>query len=456
MLWLRVKQYKGFSELVTINLSGFQNTVNSTALTMFETVTDHPRSSSESEPVGGFSKASLSSLLELLDPLASNVSLSYNPNNYLVKAKKHLKNLDPSKFADSSQERRQQLGEWKNKVQHRFKALDPPLQSIFFNNGSKLDKLFYPFTLVNIFLIGLLVGKFPEWFHVYYTVMFNILMPIRFYTYYKTNNHYFLADLCYFTNILCLLFIWAFPESINLYQTCFALTFGTLSFAVITWRNSLVIHSLDKCTSCFIHIIPVCTMYVIHHGVTNEFQDSRFPAASKKLAPSWSLKKNIVWTSLYYLVWQSLYHYFITIRQSNKIKSGQRMTSFEYLTSHTYKDFWMVKLPAPWPMLIYIVAQYLYQLSTMCLCGIWYNYRPAAAGFLILIFLCASHNGATYYIDFYGKRYEKEVNKLREEMENLQQQLKYPNSDNSMDSVSVISSSTESLNKANEETKKEQ
>lgn len=407
-------------------------------------------SSSESEPVGGFAKASLSSFLELLDPLASNVNLGYKPHNYLKKAKKHLKNLDPS------QVKRQQLGEWKNKLQHRLKLLDPPLQSIFFKNGSKLDKLFYPFTLINIFLIGLIMGRFPEWFHIYYTVMFSILIPIRFYTYYKTNNHYFLADLCYFTNMLCLFFIWVFPESINLYQTCFALTFGTLSFAVITWRNSLVIHSLDKCTSCFIHIIPVCTMNVIHHVVDNDFKDSRFPAASKKFAPYWNLKKNIIWTSFYYLIWQSLYHYFITIRQANKIKSGQRMTSFEYLTTHTYKDFWMVNLPAPWPMLIYIVTQYLYQLTTMCLCGIWYNYRHAASGFLMFIFFCASHNGATYYIDFYGKRYEKEVNKLREEIEDLQQQSKETSSDPNVDSDSVISSSSESSNKPSEENKKEQ
>lgn len=423
---------------------------------MIEAASRHRRSPSEGEPVKGLSKASLSTLLELLDPLASNVSLNHGSNHYLNRAKSHLKNFDPSRLADSSSEKRQQLGEWKSKVQLRVKALDPPLQNIFFNNGSKLDKLFYPFTLANVFLIGLMMGKFPAWFHVYYTVMFNVLMPIRFYTYYKTNNHYFLADLCYFTNLLCLLFIWAFPDSINLYQTCFALTFGTLSFAVITWRNSLVIHSLDKCTSCFIHIIPVCTMYVIHHGVTQEFQENRFPAASKNLVPYWSLKRNIAWTSLYYLIWQTLYHYFITIKQSYKIKSGQRMTSFEYLTTHTYKDFWMVKLPAPWPMLIYIVAQYLYQLTTMCLCGIWYNYRPAAVAFVMFMFLSASHNGATYYIDFYGKRYEKEVNKLRDEVESLQQQLKGVNGNNSMDSVSVISSTTESLNRENEEFKKDQ
>lgn len=366
---------------------------------------------------------SLASLLELLDPIASNVTSSYTSNNYLARAKKHLKNLDPV-------DKRVQLDEWKVKVLRRVKALDEPLHSIFFKDDSKLSKFFYPFALFNIFLVGLMMGKFPEWFHVYHTALYVLLMPIRFYTYYKTNNHYYLADLCYFVNFLCMLFLWCFPESVHLYQTCFALTFGSLSFAVVTWRNSLVIHSIDKTTSCFIHIMPTCTMYIIQHGISESLKLARFPAASMTASRSWDLKKNIIWTSFYYLTWQSLYHYFITLRKSKKIKAGERITSFEYLTTHQFKDLWVVKLPSPWPMVIYTIAQYFYQLSTMLLCGIWFHHRLAAAGFLSSIFLCAAHNGATYYIDIYGKRFEKEVDKLRNEVLSLQQQLKTSSNSN--------------------------
>lgn len=381
---------------------------------------------------GGFS---ISTLFELLDPIASNVTSAYVPNNYLARAKKRFKNLDSS-------DTRFQLDEWKAKLLHRVKAVDKSLDSVFFKDDSKLSKFFYPFTLFNIFLIGFVMGKFPEWFHVLHTVLFVLLMPIRFYTYYKTNNHYYLADLCYFVNFLCLLFIWAFPDSVHLYQSCFAFTFGSLSFAVITWRNSLVIHSLDKTTSCFIHIMPTCTMYVIHHGIPETLKMQRFPAASMLGSTSWDFKKNVIWTSLYYLAWQSLYHYFITLKKSSKIKSGERMTSFEYLTTHQYKNFWVVKLPGPWPMIVYTIAQYFYQLITMLLCGIWFTYRIAAIGFLTFIFLCAAHNGATYYIDCYGKRFEKEVEKLRNEVENLQQQLKSSGTNSALDSSSVNSGYT--------------
>ncbi|CAI4063118.1 hypothetical protein N7582_002301 [Saccharomyces uvarum] len=389
---------------------------------------------------------SLTSLLEFLDPIASKVVSKYYHGSNLSKAEQKLRNFEGFRRRKPHNNDRHshphylnrsrsflQLEDFKVKALQRIKNLDEPLDSIFFKNSSRLEKAFYPFTLFNVFFIGFLMGRFPEWFHIYYTILFFVLMPIRFYTYYKTRNHYFLADFCYFVNILCLLFIWVFPHSSSLFQSCFAFTFGTLCFAVITWRNSLVIHSIDKTTSCFIHIIPPCVMYVIYHVLPLDYKINRFPGAI--IQSSLDIKKNILWTSLYYLIWQCLYHYFITLKKSNKIKSGERMTSFEYLTTHQFKNFWAVKLRSPWPMVIYTLSQYFYQLFTMLLCGIWIRYKLAAALFLIIVFLWAAHNGATYYIDHYGKNFEKEVDRLRLEVENLQQKLQ-PDSDTVSD-VSV-------------------
>ena len=39
---------------------------------------------------------------------------------------------------------------------------------------------------------------------------------------------------------------------------------------------------------------------------------------------------------------------------------------------------------------------------------------------MAFIFVMASYNGATYYIDVFGKRFEKEVKKLKKEVEDLQ------------------------------------
>ena len=369
----------------------------------------------------------LATWLEFLDPISATSQSHYLPRRYFSSAKRKLRSTKTrqklSKLKTTAQDLTPQLEEFKKRTVETLQSLDKPLESLFFHNSSRLEKWFYPFTLFNIFAIGFIIGRYPSWFHVYYTAMLILLMPVRFYTYYKTKSHYYMADLCYYVNLMLLCFIWVCPDSVHLYQSCFAFTFGTLSFAVITWRNSLVIHSVDKITSCFIHIMPPLTMYTIQHALDEETKWARFPAASLTTSKQWSLKYNILWTSVYYLVWQSTYHYFITLRQSSKIKSGERVTSFEYLTSHQFKNFWAAKLPEPWPMFFYILFQYCYQLGTMMLCGIWFNYRRAAGAFMIFIYLCAAKNGATYYIDYYGKKFEKEVTKLKSEVENLQQQL---------------------------------
>lgn len=78
-------------------------------------------------------------------------------------------------------------------------------------------------------------------------------MPIRWYNYHKIGFHYFLADLCYFVNLLLVLSIWFFPQSKRLFISTYCLAFGNNAVAIAMWRNSLVFHSLDKVTS---YVVP--------------------------------------------------------------------------------------------------------------------------------------------------------------------------------------------------------
>jgi hypothetical protein len=102
--------------------------------------------------------------------------------------------------------------------------------------------------VLNIFISGYLIGAYPQYFHIWYTLQLLYFMPIRFYTYHKRGYHYFLADLCYFVNGLCLLYIWAFPQSKRLFISTYCLAYGNNAVAIAMWRNSLVFHSLDKTT----------------------------------------------------------------------------------------------------------------------------------------------------------------------------------------------------------------
>lgn len=108
------------------------------------------------------------------------------------------------------------------------------------------EKLSFIAGVMNIFISGYLMGAAPEKFYWWYTAQLAYFMPIRLYTYHKRGYHYFLADLCYFVNLLSMLSIWVFPKSKRLLIGTYCLAYGNNAVAIAMWRNSLVFHSMDK------------------------------------------------------------------------------------------------------------------------------------------------------------------------------------------------------------------
>ena len=53
---------------------------------------------------------------------------------------------------------------------------------------------------------------------------------------------------------------------VALFKAVFLCTAGPLIVAVFLFRNTLVFHSIDKMTSCFIHVSPLINMFVIRWG----------------------------------------------------------------------------------------------------------------------------------------------------------------------------------------------
>lgn len=108
------------------------------------------------------------------------------------------------------------------------------------------EKIAFIAGVMNVFISGYLVGGWPHLYHYWYSTQLLYFMPIRWYTYHKRGYHYFLADLCYFVNVLTMLSIWVFPNSKRLFISAFCLAFGNNAIAIAMWRNSLVFHSMDK------------------------------------------------------------------------------------------------------------------------------------------------------------------------------------------------------------------
>ncbi|RSL91990.1 hypothetical protein CEP52_014078 [Fusarium oligoseptatum] len=264
-----------------------------------------------------------------------------------------------------------------------------------------------------------------EYFHMWYTVQLLYFMPIRFFTYHRRGYHYFLADLCYFVNFLLFLSIWVFPGSKRLFLAAYCLAFGNNAVAIIMWRNSLVFHSFDKVTSLFIHIMPCATLHCIVHLLSPETQRERFPAIwTVKTSPPGSptayanVVSMLAWSTIPYTIWQLSYYFFITVRRKEKIAAG-RPTSFTWLRK-SYSKTWIGKFVLAQPERMqeacFMMIQYSYAVLTMLPCPLWFLSRWASTAFLISVFTWSIYNGATYYIDVFGVRFQKELEAMKAEV----------------------------------------
>ncbi|KAF5019734.1 hypothetical protein F66182_8239 [Fusarium sp. NRRL 66182] len=397
-------------------------------------------SSNHEEDWDGFPPLDRLTVLDLLDNFALPQQLEKLQKGISAQTDKVRRSREAIKTKTQSA-RDRMVEEWRRRVPSADEQLDRYRKQMHRRvdklgkrwNDTKVisarEKISFIFGVMNIFVSGYLIGAYPEYFHWWYTIQLLYFMPIRFFTYRRRGYHYFLADLCYFTNLLLALSIWVFPGSKRLFTASYCLAFGNNAVAIIMWRNSLVFHSFDKVTSLFIHIMPCATLHCIVHLFSPDKQKERFPAI-------WTIKNSppgsptayaniismLAWSTLPYIFWQLSYYFFITVRRREKIAAG-RPTSFTWLRK-SYANSWLGKFVLRQPERLqeatFMLIQYSYALLTMLPCPLWFLSRWASALFLIVVFTWSIYNGATYYIDVFGVRFQKELEAMKAEVSQWQ------------------------------------
>lgn len=75
-----------------------------------------------------------------------------------------------------------------------------------------------------------------------------------------------------------------------------------------------------------------------------------------------------------------------------------------------------------------MLIQYSYALLTMIPCPLWFWKPWASSFFMIVVFIWSIHNGAAYYIDVFGKRFQKELEQLKKDVAKWQASPDYTTS----------------------------
>lgn len=277
------------------------------------------------------------------------------------------------------------------------------------------EKVSFVFGVMSILLSALVFGLAPAWVHVAYTIQAAYLLPMRIYSFKKRRWHYFLFDLCYYVNIINFIYIWLLPHSRPLFIACYCLSHGSVATAIITWRLGMVFHDAEKVTSMFIHIYPPFVLSTIRHFYPNASE--RFPALEGLEAlKAWDA---LVYSSAVYLFWQVCYWKFVWVNRRTKIQSGERTTSLTFFLNN--KRGWVGKLLVATPperrALYYMMGQFVYAIITELIpVLVLYKSVTWTAIYLLVCFSVSVWNGAGFYIEVFGRKFERELETLRKEL----------------------------------------
>ena len=97
-----------------------------------------------------------------------------------------------------------------------------------------------------------------------------VLLSHRYRFYKRYKNHYFFLDFCYYETLLVFIYLWlpccnTFRAA--LFPVVFAFSHGPILGSVVLWRNSIVLHSVDKMTNIVLHVSPAVTLWGIRWWV---------------------------------------------------------------------------------------------------------------------------------------------------------------------------------------------
>lgn len=246
------------------------------------------------------------------------------------------------------------------------------------------------------------LGASPHTHYLYYSFKMVLLIGFRAIWYRWHNWHFFMADLCYFCNVMLVLYIWLWYDNKALFSALYGLA-GTMGVSTVVFRNSFVPHSLDRVTSVQIHLCPCLQLWAIrwYGGPKGRFEFSEEMTA---------------WPSLcLYAFWVSCYVLYLFIFNRKRIEKSGCPTLYH----HMAYDMGLLKAlpkrlqgPAA-SRIVFLLGHF-----TLFCSGLLWMIMPFALYTFAMCFatMWTFKNGATFYITYFWKVYETQITAFEQQM----------------------------------------
>ncbi|XP_071828244.1 uncharacterized protein [Apostichopus japonicus] len=259
------------------------------------------------------------------------------------------------------------------------------------------------FFWMHLTLLIVMAAGFCQWLLLYiYAIFLPILIILRAWFYFKLKWQLFLVDLCYCINLVLYIYIWVGPSVPEFLYVIFGISHGPVLTAAITFRNSLVFHSMDRMTSCFIHLMPPLLTFGIR-WYPDRITHWIAPFISNQ---DLNLTEQSFWIfalPLAILVFHTaVYLSFLVIVRPSEEYVG----FYSYLTEGS-SGIWPTifkKFARKWRPFLYILLILTIGGTSVLLNFLWYNYFYANLTVLCLVFSRLIWNASTFYVDVFRKK----------------------------------------------------
>lgn len=286
-------------------------------------------------------------------------------------------------------------------------------------NSSKtrryFDKVTFFVSLIIIQYKSYALGRYPD----YGVYLLNFILLILLYlwrnvTYRISKEHYYMFEFCYYGNLVMYFFIFLFPEWKMMYYASFAFWAGPIGWALALTGCSFVLHSVQQLTNCFIHFTPMILMWNLHWRTQyNENRGWNLYDAKKDTLTFSFIKDYYTSCLIVYLFWAVNYYILVFVILDKRIKERHYETIITYYTSREnaigkyLKSFGENYSGLAYVITHFLVCQILFSISIVCYFSYYFH--------LFVIVLTSSvsfWNGASFYMDYFSKKYEINLAKL--------------------------------------------
>lgn len=267
-----------------------------------------------------------------------------------------------------------------------------------------------------------MLGRFPNDLYYVTCLVFTVPLLLHKFLYYRSQKwHYFFFDFCYFGNTWIYLFIFLFPESKLMYVNSFMFATGHMAYAIVGFRNSLVMHDLDRMSSLLIHAVPLKIMWNLHWFSSRTDEGFNFWNPEEGVTLFEYFQNGVI----FFWVHQLIYVFFNFFLFKKKIKQRGYENSFTYFKSAKGFPGNLVRGRSEGvAQLIYSGVSFLFFIVNSLLAWLFFNCYLAHTIWVVFLLSVAAWNGANFYMEYFSRKYEHNLTMLDTLQKEMEEQLK--------------------------------